>query len=47
MNIMDQAQSRDTWRKSNQPPRERDSAKILPGGGWEGDVLGRGAGGIC
>lgn len=33
MNIMDQMQSKDIWRKFSQPPQEHDSAKILPGGG--------------
>lgn len=47
MNIMDQVQSKDIWRKFSQIPQEHDSTKIPPGGGWEEDALGRSGGGIC
>lgn len=47
MNITDQAQSKDAWKKFNQPPQERDSAELLPDGRWEGDARGRGRDSIC
>jgi len=39
---MDQAQSKDTWRKFDQPEQECDNEKILPGCGQEGPTLGSG-----